>query len=113
MLQEAGAIVKAYDPAAREQAEKHLKNVAWQEDAYAVADDADALVILTEWNEFRALSLATLKEKLNQPLLLDFRNIYTEKEVISNGYRYISIGRKEINAAQGSASLNVALKEVG
>jgi UDPglucose 6-dehydrogenase len=113
MLQEAGAIVKAYDPAAREQAEKHLKNVAWQEDAYAVADDADALVILTEWNEFRALSLATLKEKLNQPLLLDFRNIYTEKEIISNGYRYISIGRKEINATQGSASLNVTLKEVG
>tara|TARA_R110002124_G_scaffold129483_1_gene290849 strand:+ start:148291 stop:149652 length:1362 start_codon:yes stop_codon:yes gene_type:complete len=113
MLQEAGAIVKAYDPAAREQAERHLKNVDWQEDAYAVADNADALVILTEWNEFRALSLVTLKEKLNQPLLLDFRNIYTEKEIRAKGFRYISIGRKEIDASQGVDAIEAPLKEVG
>jgi|TARA_R110002126_G_scaffold13118_4_gene56942 UDPglucose 6-dehydrogenase len=96
LLQKAGATVKAYDPEAREQAEKHFQNVAWQNNAYDVADGADALVILTEWNEFRALSLQEIKEKMNQPLLLDFRNIYTDAEVKAKGFRYISIGRQEI-----------------
>lgn len=105
LLQEAGATVKAYDPEAREQAEKHLKDVHWQDDAYAVAENADALVILTEWNEFRALSLSELKEKLTQPLLLDFRNIYTQAEVKAQGFRYISIGRSEINPNKDNQTL--------
>lgn len=109
LLQEAGAKIKAYDPAAQEQAEKHLNDVDWQSNAYDVAENADALVILTEWNEFRALSLLELKEKLNQPLLLDFRNIYTEAEVKSRGFRYISIGRSEIRADQEDAVLKEAV----
>jgi UDPglucose 6-dehydrogenase len=105
LLQAAGATVKAYDPEAREQAEKHFQNVDWQNNAYDVADGADALVILTEWNEFRALSLQDIKEKMTQPLLLDFRNIYTDAEVKAHGFRYISIGRQEIKPEE-----NVALK---
>lgn len=108
-LQKAGAKIKAYDPEAREQAEKHLKDVDWKANAYDVADGADALVILTEWNEFRALGLQELKEKMNQPLLLDFRNIYTEAEIKAQGFNYISIGRPEIKLEECAANLKKAV----
>ncbi len=108
LLQEAGANIKAYDPEAREQAEKHLKNVDWKTNAYDVAEGADALVILTEWNEFRALGLNDLKEKMNQPLLLDFRNIYTEAEIKARGFNYISIGRPEIKLEDCAEQLKKA-----
>ncbi|MEC7577179.1 MAG: UDP binding domain-containing protein, partial [Pseudomonadota bacterium] len=86
----------------------HLKNVDWKTNAYDVADGADALVILTEWNEFRALGLQDLKEKMNQPLLLDFRNIYTEAEIKARGFNYISIGRPEIKLEDCAEQLKKA-----
>ena len=92
-LQKAGATVTAFDPAAMEHAEKLLPGVEWKKNPYDVALKADALVILTEWNEFRSLDLDRLKELLNEPLLIDFRNIYKIEEMRNAGFHYISIGR--------------------
>ncbi|MEZ0243533.1 MAG: UDP-glucose/GDP-mannose dehydrogenase family protein, partial [Sphingomonas sp.] len=75
-LQDAGATVKAYDPEGVEQASKMLTNVEFSESPYAAADGADALVIVTEWDEFRALDLGRMKGILKAPLLVDLRNIY-------------------------------------
>ena len=92
-LQKAGATVAAFDPAGMHEAEKLLPNVRWGEDAYAVAKGADALVLLTEWNAFRALDFAALKETLKTPLLVDFRNVYAPEEVAAAGFSYVSVGR--------------------
>ncbi|MFN5608717.1 MAG: UDP-glucose dehydrogenase family protein [Holosporales bacterium] len=92
-LQKAGATVAAFDPAGMHEAEKLLPNVQWGEDAYAVAKGADALVLLTEWNAFRALDFAALKETLKTPLLVDFRNVYAPEEVAAAGFSYVSVGR--------------------
>ncbi|MFN5588953.1 MAG: UDP-glucose dehydrogenase family protein, partial [Holosporales bacterium] len=92
-LQEAGATINAFDPAGMHEAEKLLPNVQWGEDAYAVAKGADALVLLTEWNAFRALDFAALKETLKTPLLVDFRNVYAPEEVAAAGFAYVSVGR--------------------
>ncbi len=92
-LQKAGATVAAFDPAGMHEAEKLLPNVQWGEDAYAVAKGADALVLLTEWNAFRALDFAALKETLKTPLLVDFRNVYAPEEVAAAGFAYVSVGR--------------------
>ncbi|MFN7225903.1 MAG: UDP-glucose dehydrogenase family protein [Holosporales bacterium] len=92
-LQKAGATVAAFDPAGMHEAEKLLPNVRWGEDAYAVAKGADALVLLTEWNAFRALDFAALKETLKTPLLVDFRNVYAPEEVAAAGFAYVSVGR--------------------
>ena len=92
-LQKVGATVAAFDPAGMHEAEKLLPNVQWGEDAYAVAKGADALVLLTEWNAFRALDFAALKETLKTPLLVDFRNVYAPEEVAAAGFAYVSVGR--------------------
>ncbi len=95
-LQQAGASVSAYDPAAMSQAAKKLPGVNWQSDAYAAAKDADALVIITEWNEFRALDLARIAALMKRPLLVDLRNIYTLDEIARTPLTYYSIGRPVI-----------------
>ncbi len=94
-LQKAGAIITAYDPAAMEHAKKMLPNVEWCDEPYAVAKDADMLVILTEWNEFRALQLDRIEESMKEPVLIDMRNIYKLPEMEQTGFRYVSIGRPE------------------
>ncbi len=96
ILQAAGATVAAYDPAAMEHAKKILDNVDWKTGPYEVADKADALAIVTEWNEFRALDLDRLAVLLKDQLILDFRNIYKPAEMQEAGFRYLSIGRPEI-----------------
>lgn len=100
VLQEAGAVVSAYDPAAMTEAQKHLHDIAWCENAYDVAKDAEALVILTEWNEFRALDIEKLGESMKQRVLLDLRNIYKAEEMEERGFHYISIGRPAIKPSQ-------------
>jgi UDPglucose 6-dehydrogenase len=96
ILQGAGASVAAYDPVAMDQAKKLLSGVEWAADPYAAAGDADALVIVTEWNEFRALDLERLGTALKSRLLLDFRNIYKVAEMEEAGFHYISIGRAPV-----------------
>lgn len=96
LLQEVGAHVAAYDPAAMEEASKILKDIEWCEDAYEVAKDAEALVVITEWNEFRGLDLDHLAKIMRTKRLVDLRNIYKLNEVEKHGFHYISVGRPEI-----------------
>jgi UDPglucose 6-dehydrogenase len=96
LLQEAGAKIVAYDPVAMEQGDAHLENVEWCKDAYEVAKDADALVIVTEWNEFRALDVARLGQLMKTRRIVDLRNIYKIKEMRAEGFHYVSIGRPEV-----------------
>ncbi len=92
-LQAAGATIRAFDPEGMKEAAKLLTGVAWSEDAYDAMNGADGVVILTEWNEFRALDLKQLKAKLKRPLLVDLRNIYTLREMSDAGIEYHSVGR--------------------
>jgi UDPglucose 6-dehydrogenase len=92
-LQDAGATVRAYDPAAMHEAGALLPGVHWCADAYDVAAGADVLVIITEWNEFRALDLERIGASMNQRVLLDFRNVYRGDDVRTQGFTYTSIGR--------------------
>ena len=96
LLQEEGAKIAAYDPAAIEEAAKHLDDVEWCNDAYEVAEGADALVIITEWNEFRGLDLDRLGESMKTRRLVDLRNIYKIPEVEGRGFHYVSVGRAEV-----------------
>ena len=97
-LIEAGARVSAYDPEAMEEAAKILSGVHWHDDAYTAAEGSDCVVILTEWNEFRALNLAKLAAVMSQPLLVDLRNIYTSEEIAQTPFTYHSIGCDVIRA---------------
>jgi UDPglucose 6-dehydrogenase len=92
-LQDAGATVRAYDPAAMHEAGPLLPGVHWCTDAYDVAVGADVLVIITEWNEFRALDLDRLGASMTQKVLVDLRNVYRAEDVRAQGFRYTSIGR--------------------
>jgi UDPglucose 6-dehydrogenase len=92
-LQKAGATIIAHDPAAMEQAKTVLSDVTYAETPYACVDGADALVIVTEWEEFRALNMSRIKTLLKEPILIDLRNIYRREELAPLGFRYASIGR--------------------
>jgi UDPglucose 6-dehydrogenase len=95
-LQKAGASIVAFDPEGMHEARQLLPHVDWAEDAYGTMKDADALVILTEWNEFRALDLKRVKSLLRRPLIIDLRNIYTTAEMQDAGFEYHSVGRTSI-----------------
>jgi UDPglucose 6-dehydrogenase len=88
-----GADVVAFDPVGREQAEPLLDGLEFAANAESVADAADAVVIVTEWDEFRALDLADLKKRMAGDLLVDLRNIYDRSEAVRAGLRYSAIGR--------------------
>jgi UDPglucose 6-dehydrogenase len=92
-LQDAGALVRAYDPEGMEQAKGLLHKVDYFPDAYSCVDGADALVIVTEWDAFRALDLERIKGLLREPLIVDLRNIYRPEEMRRRGFRYVSVGR--------------------
>ena len=92
-LQDMGAKVRAYDPTGMEQAKSVLSNVAFCKDAYDCAEGASALVIVTEWEQFRALDFARLKKVMERPVLVDLRNIYRPEEVARHGFVYESVGR--------------------
>jgi UDPglucose 6-dehydrogenase len=92
-LLEAGAKVRAYDPEGMEQAKAVLSEVEYSPDAYSCAQGADALVIITEWDAFRALDLNRIKSLLRHPLIVDLRNIYRPDEMRRRGFVYASIGR--------------------
>ncbi|WP_426267178.1 UDP-glucose dehydrogenase family protein [Sphingomonas sp. LHG3443-2] len=94
-LQEGGAEVIAFDPVGREQAEPMLPGVTFAEDAYSVAAGADALVLVTEWDEFRALDLRRLAGAMRAKHLIDLRNVYDPADVERAGLSYRGIGRGE------------------
>ena len=93
MLQKAGARIRAYDPRGMAEARPLLPDVTWCDDAYDAVLDADAVAILTEWNQFRNLDLDRVKALLKSPVFIDFRNIYNPRDMADAGFTYTSIGR--------------------
>ncbi|MDQ0396328.1 UDP-glucose dehydrogenase family protein [Labrys monachus] len=92
-LLDKGARVRAYDPQGMEEARKVLTDVDYRASAYDCLDGADIAVIVTEWDEFRALDLERVKSLLKQPVIVDLRNIYRLDDMARHGFRYESIGR--------------------
>jgi len=92
-LLDMGAKVRAFDPAGMEQARRELPDIDYCSDAYACAEDADALVIVTEWVQFRALDLKRLRAEMRRPIIVDLRNIYRREDVEAAGFVYESVGR--------------------
>jgi len=92
-LQDMGAKVRAYDPTGMEQAKGLIGNVTFCKDAYDCAEGAAVLVIVTEWEQFRALDFARLRKVMERPVLVDLRNIYRPGEVARHGFIYDSVGR--------------------
>lgn len=99
LLQKEGAQLKVYDPAAMQGAKQilKLKRVSFCEDPYEVAKGSDAVILATEWNEFRNLDLGLLKQGLKQPVFVDLRNVYDPAKMASLGFRYIGVGRAATN----------------
>jgi UDPglucose 6-dehydrogenase len=92
-LHDMGATVRAYDPVGMEQAKKMLPELTYCNDEYDCARGASALVIVTEWEQFRALDFERLKAVMTRPVLIDLRSIYRPEEMASHGFLYSSIGR--------------------
>ena len=98
-LQDAGAKVRAYDPQGMDHARSILNGVEYAHDPYACAEGADALVVMTEWKEFRALDPARIKLLLKRPVVVDLRNIYRPETMAEHGFTYVSVGRPKVGAA--------------
>ncbi|MBA5866761.1 MAG: nucleotide sugar dehydrogenase [Nitrospira sp. CR1.3] len=92
-LMKQGATVRAYDPAALEEATQTLAGMIPCRDPYEVSTGVDALILMTEWNEFRNLDFSKLKTLMRRPILLDLRNVYESSRVTGFGFRHISVGR--------------------
>jgi UDPglucose 6-dehydrogenase len=92
-LMERGAQVRAYDPAAMDAAAQLLPEVKMCSDAYAACEGADAMLLLTEWNQFRMLDLARVKEALAGQVIVDLRNVYDPRPMRAAGFTYVGVGR--------------------
>ena len=92
-LQKAGATIRAFDPEGMTEAKKLMPDLTYCRDAYDCMSGADAVAIITEWNEFRNLDLIRMKQLLRQPAVVDLRNVYNPAEMAEAGFRYTSIGR--------------------
>jgi UDPglucose 6-dehydrogenase len=88
-----GTRVKAFDPAAMEEAKRVLPAIEFGKDAYDVARDVDALVLATEWNQFRRLDLQRIKDLLRTPIFIDLRNVYDPYQMKQLGFDYCGVGR--------------------
>jgi UDPglucose 6-dehydrogenase len=97
-LLDLGAKVQAYDPVSMEQAKLELPDITYCENPYSCAAKADALVIVTEWEQFRALDMDRLKKEMAQPVIVDLRNVYRPDEIAKYGFTYASVGRQAIRA---------------
>jgi len=93
-LLKGGANVLVYDPQGMEEAKGMLEGVQWCNETYEAAEGTDVVVILTEWNEFRALDLKRLKDLMRRPVMVDLRNIYNPAEMLAGGFDYYCVGRK-------------------
>ena len=98
-LQDAGAKVRAYDPQGMVHASAHLNEVDYAPDAYACVDGAEALVVMTEWSEFKALDLTRIKALLKRPVVIDLRNLYRPDAMVEHGFTYVSVGRPKVEPA--------------
>ena len=94
-----GARVRAFDPVGMEQAKSVLPNVTYCDGPYSCADGADGLVIVTEWEQFRALDLDRVKQQMACPIMIDLRNIYSSEDVDRHGFFYVGLGRAAANKA--------------
>ena len=92
-LQKEGATIRAFDPVAMPEARKFLSNVEFGQDTYEIKSGADALVFITEWNEFRSLDLDKIKSLLKTPTVIDLRNIYDPQRLREKGFQYVCVGR--------------------
>jgi UDPglucose 6-dehydrogenase len=104
LLIEAGATIRAFDPEGMTEAKKLLPDLDYCGDAYQALERADAFVLLTEWNEFRALDLARVKGLLRAPIMIDLRNIYQPEEMTDAGFVYHSIGRTTAEPQTGPST---------
>ena len=95
-LLEEGAIIRAYDPEGMKEAKSIFPDIIWCKDAYDAIKGANAVSIVTEWNQFRALDLQRVKSLLKSPIMIDLRNIYSADEMATAGFTYVSIGRPEL-----------------
>ncbi|MBN9266087.1 MAG: UDP-glucose/GDP-mannose dehydrogenase family protein [Hyphomicrobium sp.] len=93
-LQDAGAVIQAYDPEGMEQAKQLMPDVVYCRNPYEAAKEASAIALVTEWDQFRALDFARLKSAVATPLLVDLRNVYRPEEVSRHGFTIVGIGRK-------------------
>jgi UDPglucose 6-dehydrogenase len=92
-----GAFIRAYDPQGMKEAHKFFSGeIAWCEDAYDAMEDADGVIILTEWNEFRSMELKKAKSLLRKPLVIDLRNVYKRQDMQRLGFHYVSVGRQDV-----------------
>jgi UDPglucose 6-dehydrogenase len=92
-LEERGASVRAFDPVAMPEAEKLMPSVTMCQDSYEACEGADALVIMTEWNQFRMLDLERIKSLMRAPVVVDLRNVYEPAQMRGAGFRYVCVGR--------------------
>jgi len=99
-LQAKGAKLRAFDPEGMEAAKELVDGVTWCSGAYEAIDDADALLIITEWNEFRALNLDKVRALMRSPVMVDLRNIYDPAEMSAMGFHYASVGRSVARASE-------------
>jgi len=106
-----GCEIQAYDPAASERAREILgtKGVRYVDSAYAAAENSDALLILTEWEEFKSVDLARMRELLRYPIVIDGRNLFDPETMRGHGFMYLSVGRpdvpmKEMNVRRATAA---------
>jgi UDPglucose 6-dehydrogenase len=93
-LLERGAVVRAYDPVAMREAAKVLTQVSYADDEYEAVTDADALVFVTEWNQFRALDMGRIRDLMRAPRIADLRNIYDPADMRELGFEYVGVGRQ-------------------
>jgi UDPglucose 6-dehydrogenase len=106
MLMAEGCTITAYDPAAIERSQQVLpagKGLRYAEDAYDAADDADALLILTDWTEFAELDLKRINQALRYPIIIDGRNLYDPSVMNDHGFTYLSVGRPAVHPVRDLA----------
>jgi UDPglucose 6-dehydrogenase len=104
-LTDMGARVRCYDPAGMEQAKLQLPDVTYCDSAYSAAENADAVVIATEWEQFRALDLKQLRRIMAQPVIVDLRNIYRSEDMRRAKFRYVGVGSAEMTAGKRGRDL--------
>lgn len=92
-LQEKGAVIQAFDPAAVEESKKYLKDIKYCDDPYDAITGCSACVLVTEWNQFRKMDLEKIKSLMKEPVFVDLRNVYDPDQVKASGFKYVCVGR--------------------
>ena len=111
ILQEAGATVVAFDPEGTEEAKALLSDVIYERDPYSCAAGADVTVLVTEWDQFRALDLDRVRETMRKPVFVDLRNVYRPDEMREHGFEYSSVGRPD--TAQRQPIMSILFEDEG